>query len=98
MIAGCAGIAGSTVIGRHCLIGGAAGIIGHLTICDGVTVSAMSFVMKSIQRPGVYTSGMPMMPHAEWLRNAAQLRRLDEIARLARATGLSGEKNGNDDD
>jgi UDP-3-O-[3-hydroxymyristoyl] glucosamine N-acyltransferase len=98
VIAGCAGIAGSTVIGRHCLIGGAAGIIGHLTICDGVTVSGMTFVTKSITKPGVYSSGLPMMPHADWLRNASKLRRLDEIARHARGKGASGEDHATDDD
>ena len=98
VIAGCAGIAGSAVIGRHCLIGGAAGIVGHVTIADGVTISAMTLVTKSIAQPGVYSSGMPMMPHADWLRNAAQLRRLHEIARLARGKGASGEDHGTDDD
>lgn len=78
-IAGCAGIAGSTRIGRHCLIGGAAMILGHIEICDHVTVSGASFIGKSIHRPGVYTSTQPHMPHAEWLRNAAQLRHLAEM-------------------
>ena len=27
-------------------------------------------------KPGTYTSGMPVMPHAEWLRNVAHLKRL----------------------
>ena len=44
VIAGCTGIAGSTVIGRHCMIGGAVGFVGHLTVCDGVTVTAMTLV------------------------------------------------------
>ena len=79
VIAGCTGIAGSTTIGRDCMIGGAVGIIGHLAICDGVTISGMSFVAKSITKPGTYTSGAPLMPHAEWLRNSAYLRRLDEL-------------------
>ena len=35
-----AGIAGSTRIGRYCLIGGRAGILGHLEICDGAIISA----------------------------------------------------------
>lgn len=80
VIAGCVGIAGSTTIGRHCLVGGAAGFIGHLTVCDGVTISAMTLVTKSITEPGTYTSGTPLMPHQEWLRNAAHLRRLDALA------------------
>lgn len=78
-IAGCAGIAGSTRIGRHCLIGGAAMILGHIEIGDHVTVSGASFIGKSIHQPGIYTSTQPQMPHAEWLRNAAQLRHLAEM-------------------
>ncbi len=84
VIAGCVGIAGSTTIGRHCLVGGAAGFVGHITVCDGVTISAMTLVSKSITEPGTYTSGMPLMPHEEWLRNAAHLRRLDALARRLR--------------
>ena len=81
VIAGCTGIAGSVTIGRDCMIGGAVGIVGHLSICDGVTISAFTFVSKSITQPGTYTSGMPIMPHAEWLRNAVHLRHLDALAR-----------------
>ena len=98
VIAGCAGIAGSAVIGRHCVIGGGAGVVGHVTVADGVTVTGMTLITKSIAQPGVYSSGMPMMAHADWLRNAAQLRRLHEIARLARGKGNSGEDHGTDDD
>ena len=54
------------------------GIVGHVEICDNVTISGFSLVAKSILKPGTYTSGMPLMPHAEWLRNAAHLRRLDQ--------------------
>jgi UDP-3-O-[3-hydroxymyristoyl] glucosamine N-acyltransferase len=79
VIAGCTGISGSVSIGRDCLIGGGVGIVGHLTICDGVTISGYSFITKSITVPGTYTSGMPQMPHALWLRNAVHMRRLDEI-------------------
>jgi UDP-3-O-[3-hydroxymyristoyl] glucosamine N-acyltransferase len=81
VIAGCTGISGSVTIGRNCMIGGGVGIVGHLSICDGVTISGFTLVTKSITEPGTYTSGMPFMPHAEWLRNAAHLRHLDELAR-----------------
>jgi UDP-3-O-[3-hydroxymyristoyl] glucosamine N-acyltransferase len=81
VIAGCTGISGSVTIGRDCMIGGGVGIVGHLSICDGVTVSGFTLVTKSITEPGTYTSGMPFMPHSEWLRNAAHLRHLDDIAR-----------------
>ena len=97
VIAGCTGISGSTVIGRHCVIGGGVGIVGHIAITDGVTISGMTFITKSITKPGVYSSGLPMMPHADWLRNAAQLRRLDEIARLARGKAATGEDHETDE-
>ena len=80
VISGCVGIAGSTKIGQRVMIGGKAGIIGHLTIGDDVVISAMTLVTKSILKPGTYTSGTPLMPHREWLRNAAHLRRLDLMA------------------
>jgi UDP-3-O-[3-hydroxymyristoyl] glucosamine N-acyltransferase len=80
VISGCVGLAGSTRIGKRVMIGGAAGAIGHLEICDDAVVSAMTLVTKSITEPGMYTSGTPMMPHREWLKNAAHLRRLDAIS------------------
>ena len=96
-IAGCTGISGSVTIGRECMIGGGVGIVGHIAICDRVTISGMTLVAKSITRPGTYTSGLPMMPHAQWLKNAAHLRRLDRIAgRAGRA--LSGEDRERADD
>jgi UDP-3-O-[3-hydroxymyristoyl] glucosamine N-acyltransferase len=98
VIAGCTGIAGSAVIGRHCVIGGGVGIVGHIEIADGVTLTGTTFVTKSITQPGVYSSGLPMMPHADWLRNAAHLRRLDRIARQARDRAAPGEDHGTDDD
>ena len=98
VIAGCTGISGSTRVGRHCLIGGGVGIVGHVEICDGVTISGFSLVAKSILKPGTYTSGMPLMPHAQWLRNAAHLRRLDELARGRRADDIAGQRGKAGDD
>jgi len=84
-IAACVGIAGSTKIGAYCQIGGAAMIIGHLDICDRVTVSAGSFVAKDIRTPGVYTSVQPLMAHEDWKRNAAHLRHLDNLSQRIKA-------------
>jgi len=84
-IAACVGIAGSTKIGAYCQIGGAAMIIGHLAICDRVTISAGSFVAKDIRTPGVYTSVQPLMAHADWKRNAAHLRHLDHLSERIKA-------------
>ena len=96
VVAGCTGISGSTKIGRHCLIGGGVGIVGHVEICDHVVISGFSLVAKSILKPGTYTSGMPLMPHADWLRNAAHLRRLD--AALTQRKKRAGEPLERNDD
>ena len=80
-MAGCVAVAGSAKIGRYCLIGGAAGIVGHVDICDRVMVTAMSLVTHSIQEPGEYSSGTPIQPSRDWRRNAARFKHLDELAR-----------------
>lgn len=85
-IAGCAAIAGSTVIGRRCMIAGGAGIAGHLEICDGVTITAMTLVTHSITEPGVYSGSLPMDTQQQWRKNSVRFRQLDELAR--RVTGL----------
>ncbi len=80
-MAGCVAVAGSTRIGRHCLIGGGVGIVGHIEICDRVTITAMSLVTRSIRHPGEYSSGLPAVGSAIWRRNAARFRQLDALAR-----------------
>jgi len=84
-MAGCAAVAGSARIGRYCLIGGAAGILGHLELCDRVVVTAMSLVTRSIREPGEYSSGTPLMDNRSWRRNAARFKQLDALARGLRA-------------
>jgi len=84
-IAACAGVAGSTTIGAYCQIGGAALIQGHIDICDRVSVSAGTFVTKSIREPGAYTSVQPLMKHEDWKRNAAHLRHLDALVRRVKS-------------
>ena len=80
-MAGCVAVAGSSRIGRYCLIGGGAGIVGHVELCDRVTVTAMSLVTRSITQPGEYSSALPAQDARAWRRTGARLRRLDELAR-----------------
>ena len=93
-MAGCAAVAGSAKIGRHCLIGGAAGILGHLEICDRVMITAMSLVTHSIREPGEYSSGTPLMDNRSWRKNAARFKQLDT---LARRLGRSRDDRSSDD-
>ena len=79
IIAGCVGIAGSVILGRNCRIGGAAMLTGHLTICDGVDISAGSLVSTDIDRAGRYTSVYPLSKHRDWQRNASVTRNLHSL-------------------
>ncbi len=79
-IAGCTGIAGSTNIGANCTIAGAVNITGHLVIVDDVHLTATSFVMRSINEPGSYSSGMPLEKNRKWHRTFARLVQLDSLA------------------
>ena len=94
VIAGCTGISGSTTIGKRCLIGGAVGFAGHLEIADDVIVTGLSLVSSSIDRAGVYSSGLPVLEAGEWRRAVARLRHLDEL--FDRVRRLEGRAPGKD--
>lgn len=70
-VAGGVIMAGSLHVGRYCLIGGASVINGHMEICDGVTITGMGMVMRTITEPGVYSSGIPLQTNKEWRKTAA---------------------------
>jgi UDP-3-O-[3-hydroxymyristoyl] glucosamine N-acyltransferase len=95
-MAACAGVAGSAVIGAHCMIGGAALILGHVTIGDRVQISAGTFVMHSIDRPGHYSGIFPIDDNAAWQKNAAALRQLHalraRVRALERSAGLGKDE------
>lgn len=78
-IAACTGISGSTKIGKYCRIAGMVGFNGHLEIGDGVVITGMSMVTKSLKGPGVYSSGTPAEPYENWRKNVVRFRRMDEM-------------------
>ncbi len=78
-MAGCVGVAGSARIGAHCTVGGGAVILGHLSLADGVHISAASVVTRSISKPGSYTGLFPIDENANWEKNAASLKQLHQI-------------------
>lgn len=90
-MAGCAAVAGSAKIGRYCMIGGNAGVLGHLELADRVTITAKSLVTHSIREPGEYSSGVPLQDNRQWRRNAARFKHLDEFVR--RLTALEKDSN-----
>jgi UDP-3-O-[3-hydroxymyristoyl] glucosamine N-acyltransferase len=80
-IAGCVGIAGSTTIGRHCRIGGSAGILGHLQIADRVEIAAFTLIGKSIREAGSYAAIFPFAKLEDWRKNTVHLRHLDDLVK-----------------
>jgi len=81
VIAACTGIAGSAKIGRHCTIGGAAMIFGHIEIADGTRISTNTLITKSLPKAGTYTSALPFSEHEAWLKNAVHMRNLDKLVK-----------------
>ena len=84
-MAGCAGVAGSARIGAHCTVGGGAVVLGHLTLVDGVHVSAASVVTRSILKPGHYTGLFPIDENAQWEKNAASVKQLYRLRERLKA-------------
>jgi UDP-3-O-[3-hydroxymyristoyl] glucosamine N-acyltransferase len=84
-MAGNAGVAGSATIGAHCTVGGGAVVLGHLSLVDGVHVSAASVVTRSINKPGHYTGMFPIDDNAVWEKNAASLKQLNRLRERLKA-------------
>jgi len=98
-LAACVGVAGSTTIGKRCMIGGGAGFAGHLTIADDVVITGYSAVTHSIARPGVYSGTLPVEEAHAWRRLVARFKRSGlletRVRALERAAGL---KSGREED
>lgn len=84
-MAGCVGVAGSAIIGAYCTVGGGAGILGHLTLADGVHITAMSLVTRSLLKPGQYSGVFPLDDNASWEKNAATVKQLYSLRERLRA-------------
>ena len=74
-IAACCAIAGSTKIGKNFKMGGLSGVLGHLQICDDVTVGAHTLITKSIKSAGNYIGIMPAQNHMNWSKSAVFIKK-----------------------
>jgi UDP-3-O-[3-hydroxymyristoyl] glucosamine N-acyltransferase len=84
-LAACVAIAGSSVVGKRCILGGRVGLTGHISLCDDVVVLGTSFISHSITRPGVYSSALPSEEAGVWRRIVGRIKRLDAMAKRQRA-------------
>jgi UDP-3-O-[3-hydroxymyristoyl] glucosamine N-acyltransferase len=81
LVAGQAGLAGSTVVGDDAMLGGQAGVADHLTIGERARVAGRSGVVGDVPAGGE-VAGYPALPRRKWLRI---------VARLARGAGVATE-------
>ena len=105
IMAAMSGVAGSTKVGKRCMIGGGAVMINGLTICDDVLFTFRSIVTRSVDEPGTYSGHLPAEEAGLWRKNAARFRKLDALASrliaverlLAKLTGTKTQTKNDDD-
>lgn len=90
------GIAGSTIVGDRVQLGGQAGLVGHIEVGSDVMVGAKSGVTRDIPSRSV-VSGVPAVPHGEWLRAQTVVTKLPEMRKKImelekRLEALEGKK------
>ena len=74
-------IAGSVKIGKNCIFGGRSGAVGHISICDNVTVHSSSVLTKDVTKPGVYSGTFPAELSSTWARKVARFRRFNGFSK-----------------
>lgn len=77
-IAAQSGISGSTIIGRNVTIGGQVATAGHVKVGDNIILAGRCGVTGNLEQPGVY-SGVPPIPHKEWLKASVIFAKLPEM-------------------
>jgi UDP-3-O-[3-hydroxymyristoyl] glucosamine N-acyltransferase len=72
-------IAGSVIIGKRCQFAGRSGAVGHIEICDDVTVAGQSFLSKDTTEPGTYAGSFPAVASRTWAKQLARFRRIGAL-------------------
>jgi UDP-3-O-[3-hydroxymyristoyl] glucosamine N-acyltransferase len=75
ILAGQAGVAGSTTLEDYVMVGGGVSISDHLTIGKGAKIAGKSGVMRDVA-PGETVAGYPAMPVRQWHRQTSALAKL----------------------
>ena len=83
LLCGQVGLAGTTRVGNNCILGGQVGCSGHLTVGDGAMITPQSGVPNDVP-PGALYSGSPVVEHRQWLKNAAAISRVPDLAKTVR--------------
>jgi UDP-3-O-[3-hydroxymyristoyl] glucosamine N-acyltransferase len=81
VLAGQAGVAGSTTLGDYVMVGGGVSISDHLTVGNGAKIAGKSGVMRDVAT-GETVAGYPAVPVRQWHKQTAALAKL-----IAKVTG-----------
>ena len=84
MIMSQVGISGSSKLGEHVTLTGQVGVAGHLEIGANTMVGAKSGIPGNLPANGMF-SGIPVMPHREWLRAMGSVPKLPEMRKTVSA-------------
>lgn len=79
VIAGQAGVAGSSKVGKNCMIGAQVGISGHLTVGDNVRIGGQAGVMTNVAANSTVI-GSPIQDHKDFMRSMAIFRKLPQMS------------------
>ena len=85
VMAGQAGIAGSSKLGKHVSVGGQVAIAGHLTIADGAMIQGQSGIGGNITEENSKWYGTPAIEYRNYLRSYACFRNLPDMAQKVRS-------------
>ncbi|MEK6197319.1 MAG: UDP-3-O-(3-hydroxymyristoyl)glucosamine N-acyltransferase [Desulfobacterales bacterium] len=72
------GIAGSASLGKNVVLGGQSAIKGHIHLDDGSMVAGKSGVHSNVPK-GAIVSGIPAIPHKDWLKASIIFAKLPKI-------------------
>ena len=78
VIAAQTGIAGSTKIGNHCMIGGQVGIVGHISIGNRVRIQAQSGIGRNVKDDEVL-QGSPAYSYTDYNKSYVHFKNLGKI-------------------
>ncbi len=85
IVAGQAGISGSTILGDYCMLGGQVGLSGHLQIADQTKFAAQSGLTKSIMKKNTTYMGSPAFERGNYLKSAVIFRKLPDMLKKIEA-------------
>lgn len=72
------GISGSVKVGNNVTFAGQVGTVGHITIGDNCVFGGKTGITNSVPENS-FMAGFPAMPHKEWLKQEANLRKVGDL-------------------